>query len=66
MELQLPDYAKRNLLKELTSLGNMTPQQILDWTEKLPIRIEEGISNTQVSIVQGVIKVEPSINSNTN
>lgn len=53
---------QRDLFEELRSLGSMTSQQcceVLDWTEKLPIQIL-GLSNVKVSVVQGVITIEPN------
>jgi hypothetical protein len=58
----LADVMQRDLYAELRSLGSMTSDQcceVLDWTEKLPIRIL-GLSNVKVSVVQGVITVEPN------
>ena len=58
----LADVMQRDLYAELRSLGSMTSDQcceVLDWTEKLPIQII-GLNNIKVSIVQGVIRVEPN------
>lgn len=58
----LADVMQRDLYAELRSLGSMTSDQcceVLDWTEKLPIQII-GLNNVKVSIVQGVIRIEPN------
>jgi hypothetical protein len=58
----LADVMQRDLYAELRSSGSMTSDQcceVLDWTEKLPIQII-GLNNVKVSIVQGVIRVEPN------
>jgi hypothetical protein len=56
---ELPDYARRDLFRDLTSMGFTSDQceKIIKWTETLPIHIL-GVENTKVSIEKGVIKVE--------
>jgi hypothetical protein len=58
---ELPPYARRDLFRDLTSIGFTSDQcvEIINWTETLPIHIL-GVDNIKVSIEQGVIKVEKS------
>jgi hypothetical protein len=52
----------RNLDSELHQLGFTKNQiwMILNWTETLPIQISEEISNTSVSIKDGVVSITPT------
>lgn len=66
----LPWTDSRNLIDELVRCANITPiqaQAILDWTETLPIQIE-NIVNVSCGVEQGFIKVcrcEPQLISQT-
>ncbi len=57
-----PKKIERDLYNELRIMGLTSDQcsDILDWTEKLPINILQGIVNTKVSVKQGLIIVEPT------
>ena len=53
----------RNLKQELQNkygFDEIQAEEILDWTETLPMRIEAGMVNTHLHIKQGVITAEPN------
>jgi len=56
---ELPPYARRDLFRDLTSMGFTSDQceKIIKWTETLPIHIL-GVDNIKVYIEQGVVKIE--------
>ncbi len=58
------DVLSRDLVVELRDLGLTLEQceKILNWTETLPIHVIE-LSNTKVSIKQGIVLVEPNVQS---
>jgi hypothetical protein len=54
---------ERDIYQELRSVIGLTHDQcseVMKLIDTLPIKIKDGISNTKVSILNGIITVEPS------
>jgi len=52
---------QRDIYQELRTIGLTHDQcsEVMDLINTLPIQILEGITDTKVSILDGIIKVEP-------